>query len=63
MTKLLGQLTPALLALFIILAGSTSRALAALPTYAVLATDPHLAAVAGITSASNDFERLIKPYL
>jgi hypothetical protein len=58
-----GQLTPALLALFIILGGSTSPALAALPTYAVLATDPHPAAAAGIKSASNDFERHIKPYL
>src|SRR5262245_28531142 len=54
MKKLLGRLTPALLALFIILAGSATRqALAALPTCAVLATGPDIVGAPGIKSASS----------
>jgi hypothetical protein len=54
MGKLLGRLTPALLTLFIILAGSATRpALAALPSCAVLATDPDIVGAPGIKSASS----------
>src|SRR5262249_22085407 len=54
MRKLLGQLTPALLALFIILACSaTHPALAALPTCATLQTDPDIVGAPGIKSVSS----------
>ena len=54
MRKMLGQLTLALLALLMTIAGSAMRpALAALPTCAILATDPELAHAPGIKSASS----------